>query len=56
MASSGVDLQIIDLDLENDMSGVVNCEVCDAESLELLLVVIIVVERSKDIVAVGIEI
>jgi hypothetical protein len=56
MACSGVDLQIVDLDLENDMCGVVDCEVCDAEPLELLLVMIIVVERTKDVVAVCVEI
>jgi hypothetical protein len=56
MASSGVDLQIVDLDLENDMRGVVDREACDTESLEFMLVVIMVVERTKDIVAVCIKI
>jgi hypothetical protein len=38
------------------MGGVVDGEVCDAESLELLLVVITVVAGTKDIIAIGIEI
>jgi hypothetical protein len=42
--------------LQNDMCGVIDCEVCDTESLELMLVVVIVGERTKDLVAVCIEI
>jgi hypothetical protein len=38
------------------MCGVIDCEVGDTESLKLALVVIIVVERTKNIVAVYIEI